>query len=418
MIDKIRKFYDKTSFFQENDDILEQTSRFIFCFNRGDLVRRLLLEGEDPQANASSGDCINRLVRFYSFKMFVVHYQSLTRKSQDIAHKLKKLFLDSHAFDSLKEFLEGLGDQAKSAQLDVEEGESSLTKSVVLTYSKYSNLGLEAQEILISDLEERGSEYLKGRLRDFLQAGAGLAHLLIHFNTQSSVGHFMFLRHQIDNWLSEFANENLHVEGRKHVVFLVYKSDQLGQRDVDFLACDWRYQVIENLADSCYRGNMNFLGYSTEDIFETLQQENGRKFAKNMFFKHLGELPLKKHCLDIVRNQLLPVLSHACEGEAQNEYWEIVNNFHRRLVKQINFSQLKSWEELLFSVQAYGSVEDIIVSSGTEVYSRCLTNMIQRLKKKNVIATIVTIGWLPLSFRKHFFNLFLKKISAEFSELE
>lgn len=350
--------------------------------------------------------------------MFVVHYQSLTLKSQDAAQKLKKLFLESHAFDSLNEFLEELGQPKDPSQLDIEQTDSNLSKSVILTYSKYSNLGLEAQEILISDLEERGSEYLKTRLWDFLQRTSGSAHLLIHFNTQSSVAHFMFLRHQIDNWLSEFANENLRIESQKHIVFLVYKSERVGERDVDFLGSDWRYQVIENLANSCYRGNMEFLGYSTEDIFETLQQENGRKFAKNMFFKHLGELPLKKHCLDIVRNQMLPVLSHACEGNAQNEYWEIVNNFHRRLVKQLDFTRLKSWEQLLFSAQTYGSVEDIIVSSGTHVYSQCLTNMIQRLKKKNVIATIVTIGWLPASFRKQFFNLFLKKISVEFADLE
>ena len=111
------------------------------------------------------------------------------------------------------------------------------------------------------------------------------------------------------------------------------------------------------------------------------------------------------------------VLSHACEGNTQNEYWEIVNNFHRRLVKQIDFPSLKSWEELLFTTQVYGSVEDIIVNSGTEIYSLCLKNMIQRLKKHNVIGSIVVMGWLPEEFRKQFFDIFLKKISSEFTDL-
>ena len=408
----------KTNYFKKNEDILPQSSKFIFCFNKGDLIRRLLLKEEKTQeSDLSSSSCIHKLVGFYSFKMFIIHYQSLSEKTQDKADKLRKLFLDTHAYNSLSEYLQNDHSSANHIEIEGQDDHNSLQKSVILTYSKYSNLGLKAKEILISDLEERGSEYLKTNLWNFLQEKQDSTHLLIHFNTQEAVSHFMFLRHQIDNWLSEFSNENLQIIGNKHIVFLVYKSDELQERDVDFLGIDWQYQVIENLGNSCYRGNMEYLGFSTEDIFESLQNKNGRKFAKKMFFKHLGELPLKKHCLDIVRNQMVPVLSHACEGEVQNEYWEIVNNFHRRLIKQIDFSSLKSWEELLFECQVYGSVEDIIVNSGTEIYSQCLTNMIQRLKKHNVIASIVTMGWLPLTFRKQFFNIFLKKISSEFSDL-
>ena len=424
MIEKVRTFYTKTDFFKENEDILSQSSKYIFCFNKGDLIRRLLhrdFDSEDPKLSSST--CIRKLVRFYSFKMFIIHFQSLSEKSQDKAEKLKSLFLETHAFDSLAQFLSVEPQDRESIKSNKSSEDTSkikmnvptLRKSVILTYSKYSNLSFKAQEILISDLEERGSEYLKTRLWDFLQNKADSQHLLVHFNTAASVSHFMFLRHQIDNWLSEFANENLEMGRRKHIAFLVYKSEQ---RDVDFLGSDWHYQVIENLSDSCYRGNVAFLGQSTEDIFHMLQRTDPRGFVKKMFFKHLAELPLRKHCLDVVRNQLIPVLSHACEGGSSSEYWEIVQHFHSRLVKQIDFSSLRKWEELVFDCEMHGSVKDIIIGSGARGYSEGLGTVIRKLKKHHVITTLVSVGWLPLVLRKDFFELLLKKLSQEFLDIK
>jgi hypothetical protein len=293
-----------------------------------------------------------------------------------------------------------------------------IKKSVILTYSKYSSLGLKAKEILISDLEEKGSEYLKTNLWNFLQSTIDSKHLLIHFNTKASVAHFMFLRHQVDNWLSEYSNEDLEMQDNKHIVFVVYKSSEDHHRDVDFLGGDWEYQVIENLTDSCYKGNINHLGSSTEDIFQILHNNNPRKFARKMFFKHLSELPLKKHCLDIVRNQMLPVLSHACDKESDNEHWKLVNYFHQRLVKRIDFSALKAWERLVFECEMYGPIEDIVVAAGTKAYSEGLVNVVRRLKRFDVISSLVIVGWLPKVYRKEFFELLVKKIANEFSELE
>ena len=474
---KLNSFFKESRFNFDSSSFLSIASNLIFCFNKGDLIKHILLRATNK---TSRSKCMESLIRFYSFKMFLIHFEILTKKSPHKAEKLKEAFLASHKFESLKEFLESSPEEVpeeletqknedlediqetkeiqepknaieeetqskieKESESKIEEESETkieeesetkmqeempkktltkLRKSVVLTHTKYSNLKFDAVEVLISDLEEKGSDHLKKILKEFLQNPGRPFNLLIHFNNKDTVKHFMYLRHQLDNWLSEFDNENLKVSEKKHVVFLVYKPEGKDSQDIDFLG-DWNYQVIENLKNSYYRDNMEYLGQSSEDIFKNLRQKKGREIMCKMFFRHLETIPFKKHCSDVVKNQLIPIMSHSLSSKNKNNSdfsWELLGFLHEKLVSEIDFEGLKDWEEMLLDKGASGlvSVEDVIIGSGSEIYSRCLKNAVRLLKKDQAISHLFSLGWMHTDLKKQLAKILFKKLKSELKNLK
>jgi hypothetical protein len=343
--------------------------------------------------------------------MFLIHYNFLSSKKKIFDTKLKQLFLDTHKFDSLIEYLNAFKKDINQPIL------SNLHKSVILTFSKYTQLTLNAMEFLISDIEDKGSQYLKSKLWNFFQSEDDPSNLIVHFNTPNSVDHFMFLSHQMENWLTEFQNENLDILGQKHILFIFYKPSTIELKDIDFTKSDWSYQVIEDLQNSHYKSNMQYLGYSTKDVLDSLQNEDPNRFMKNMFFKSLERLEFNRHCQDIVKNQLIPVLSVGCEEDGDEAYMRIVNCFHMKLKKRIDMGSLENWQDIMFESEGHVSIEDVIIDS-TKEYSESLKKMILILKIKDVIPSIVTLEGLPRAFKESFAEILLNKLNEEFKQLE
>lgn len=342
--------------------------------------------------------------------MFLVHYWALASKSQkQDALRLKELFLNTHRFDSLWEYLRSEDSQ--------EQPSATPRKSVVLTHSKYSTLGLEAAEVLLSDLEEHGSEFLKARLQAFLHPKEPSRHLVLHFNTAQSAQHFTFLRYQVDNWLVEFANEDVPIDARKHIVLAVYKPCVGHGNDINFFEGEWIYQVVEDFQHCGYAYNMSFLDSSTRDILTILERDQN-SFSQAMFLAHLRQLPLKKHCRDIVQNQLLPVLSLACDRGEPKEASVLVNVFHKLLVDQVDFSLLGDWKQLLLDSPVYKTVQATIIDSCGQEYSKCLKQLVLRFKKQHLLGTVVSLGWLPAIFQTHFMEIFLERVPSELTKLK
>ena len=391
-------------------DCLEQLSELIFCFARGDLVRQVCRDAPADD-RGTFPDTLQPLVKFYSFKMFLIHYTQLRRSFESqMAEDLRRLFLETHQFDSLEEFL------ARERAHPLAEAPRGPEKSVVLTRSKFSTLSLDAVEVLVSDLEQRGSDALKTELLDFLSPGQASGSLLVHFNSKSNPAHFAFLRHQIDNWLTEFASQGASFGPEKQIVLVVYETGEEPDAGAHFSEGDWHYFVLESLDGCDYRGNMSYLDSSTQQVLARLSGHGRGSFRRSMLLAHLGELALEGHCKDIVRNQLLPALVYADQNDCSGEALQIFDMLRDQLVPPDAVSGLRDWRELAVSSGTYKSVRQTIMASCKSVHSSNLRRLVLRLQKEQLIATVVTLPWLPQGFRADFLAEFQRGVRDQLTD--
>ena len=129
-------------------------------------------------------------------------------------------------------------------------------------------------------------------------------------------------------------------------------------------------------------------------------------------------IELKKHCLDIVKNQLIPVLHESLDNRKQGpEYQKIIFQWHSQLKRRMDFGTLQNWETVLFESDKHTSIENIIINSGTN-YQKMMKKTILILKKRQVLPSIVTLGGLPPEFKTHFVDLFLMQFGEILQNLE
>ena len=396
---------------------MSELSKLIFCFNNGNLVRRLLVQADEEDFYEDLFQkLVPKLVPFYSFKTFVIHYKYLLNlEMYTEAEKIKDLFMTSHSFSSLRNFLKQSFSKNNSVIRDHNDSTSFIKKSIVVTNSKYSSLGLEEREILISELKEKGSGFLKNVLIDLLKRKTAQKNILIHFNSKRSKSHFLFLCNQLEGWISELKNENHDIFGCLHMVLVVYKSAS-AISDIEFISNNWHYQVIENLHDSFYQENMKFLGKPIVDCIAYFEEIMGNQFVKEMFFQNLEQIDFKKRCRDLVRNQLIPVLSKISESDLSNEAWQIVNFMHQSIMERIDFTSLGLWDEILFKSDSHRSVKEILFESTSREYSLELKKMILKLKKHHSLGFMISMNWIPVTYKKQLINLFRQKLSNDSSD--
>jgi hypothetical protein len=119
----------------------------IYCYNNGELLQSLILKiksgyKDDDKLDERIEKLESELIRFYSYKMLVLHclYQHEDKK---FIKQIKKEFRDTHQFRNLKAFIQEPQEKAKKTEKSTEVSKHNhkmVSKSVVLTLTSYFNI--------------------------------------------------------------------------------------------------------------------------------------------------------------------------------------------------------------------------------------------------------------------------------------
>lgn len=425
VLEQLAAMFKKNPFGIGSSDVnsLKFCNEFIFCFNDGNLVRRILLDsdhGVDPEAIK------DRLVAFYSFRMFLVHYESLGSQTA-LKEQLKELFLETHSYESLEHFL-GYEKHSVTQSLlkagvrgGMEEVAPQVSKSVVLTRSRGAFASQSAVEFLVSDVEDTGSLELKRMFNEAMDQPNTLF-VILRFDKPDTAKHFNFLKSQVDNWLSERANEGKELES-KSVCLVVQDAPKAEAHQVEFSVSKWKYVVIENLDRVSYHTNLQYVDLNTFEITQKLQREVDMFSMAQIFLKTFDQIGFQSHLGRLIAGKVKPTLMAVKkhDEEPANFFLEMLRDFYQAQEQTPSFQNLPDWRQEVFSQAPVSGGDAVSIES---LVQKVFSNLLQKnLKKLFVKLHKQKVDGSLFSFEKHrrkvpveltqFFREELKKVMAD-----
>lgn len=357
----------------------QRISNLVFCYKGGGLVHSL---GLSPDVS-NSDDFQQRLVRFYSIKMLMLHC-FLLKDDQDSIEQLKQQFIESHPFESLADFvnrpksdqktrdrlkfvknikrltrqlrqlgvdqmeLDEEGDEREVKQLkkELKEQEVSLrkanvTRSIVMTNSlakktRFEQLG-EAS-FGINEIDQNGTDWLEEELRAFLNKGDEAKLFVVEVNDSRKAHLVEYIKRVIDNVVEghfSMSRKLREAPGQrgdakpqvvdKEVVIIFFKplifeiNKDTSVFDIEYFDDNWRYQVIDNLEGSFYNKNLIYLTESSEEIFLRIRNGQCSDLLTTLFMEAVKDMEVRTNFEDFLKNHILPTLHRQIELLAQNE---------------------------------------------------------------------------------------------------
>lgn len=215
------------------------------------------------------------IIKFYSLKMFSSHYRLL--KEQNVkgeADLLKKMFLETHPFDSFEEFVQSLlskkdpSSESKKKQdysyffqkkipFEVIKGfelscNHGIERKVVITESP--NLEFEPEDkkmVLITSktLHLKGEKYLSRKIRKFMTKSTKKKVFMIWVESEESQRFLDYTLSRIDQELMDIIKEKQSKFNKTICIIASTKSPKLAK----VFPISWDVVVIENLKNSFYK---------------------------------------------------------------------------------------------------------------------------------------------------------------------
>lgn len=393
-------------------------NQFIFCFNHGNLIRRILLESESGMEPDTVKE---RLVSFYSFQMFLIHYQSLGNQA-DLKAKLRETFLETHRHESLKSYLKCQNQSVNESMLKtgIRPGASSrglieAVKSIVLTRSRSSPKQKSSIELLVSDVEDQGSLHLK---KEFMQAliDPECHNIIIRFDKPDTLRHFNFLQSQIDNWLAEKRSE-MEEPDHTNIYLIVQKSETAEKQEAEYIASDWQYLVIENLTNTSYFENVNLVDMNTFEITQKLQKEIDLYSTAQIFFEAFKQIGFTSYLGQLVRDKCIQSLVSVKSGaeKPRTFFIKFLLDFFNKLDENSHFKNLPDWKQQLFkknedSGKSLASIQTIVKRVFASLLQKHLKNLCVELHKEHVLLTLFSFENFKNAARKKVRKFFIEKL--------
>jgi hypothetical protein len=142
------------------------------------------------------------------------------------------------------------------------------------------------------------------------------------------------------------------------------------------------------------------------------------KFVPEIFFRNLEQIKFKRPCQDLVQNRFRKVLLEACKTSGNNKGKDIVEYLHRRLKREIDFSKLGNWDEIIFENEKHNSVKEVLIEATSKEYQRGLKNIILKLKKFDSLGSAFVLHWTPEPIQNELFLLFKENCDVIFKKLQ
>ena len=349
-------------------------SRHVFCFNEQDLFVRLL-----SRTGTDSDDFYDALIGFYSFKMMLIEHEHLLSTDRAGAEHLRQRFMETHRFESLREYLRGTRERSTRP--------GPVRKSVVLTYSKFSPKLENSRVLMVSDIQKQRSSFFKDSFEAFFAEPE--TNLVVHFDTASLKQDFESLMHETDALIREFSEE-LGERADKHIVFVCRKAREAGRQEVDYVESDWAFQVIESLSGSGYARNGGLLGESVDGILEAIGASSDRFICESIQMC-LEKVSLKKHSNELVQKFLIPFVRTRDSERVLMKilfeiYRELMHNFSNEL-----YADLKSE----FINGKFLLIEQAIMHVVTEQLRTPFKHAILKMKGRHICVGLIMMNFMP-----------------------
>ena len=407
---------------------LEFCNQYIFCFNRGDLIRRILIQSNETNKQITTPEeVIDQLVRFYSFHMFLIHYHSL-QKQKDSMERFKDRFLNTHSHEDLSSYLQVKKTNLirSTLKMGIKEGDDlketvSISKSVILTSSQSVLRISKTREFLVSDIEDQGTVAMKASFYEGLM-DSNVSTLLVYFDKPSTIKHFGFLQILIGNWINEkkLAKEKME---NKHVCFIVYQTSKKNFSDVTFSGTDWNYVVIEDLTGTSYYDNIQRMDLSTFEITQNFQKDQDLVSIAQIYLRTFHAINFKDHLGNFVQDKCIPALKSITSHSHSSDsfFIKFIQDFYQDLIEAEDFKTLPDWKEQIFKQKSRPmgesvSIEKIIQEVSASMLTKYVKGIFVEMKKSHVLGNLFSLDSLDLSLQKQFQQLFkfeLDKLKPE-----
>ena len=408
-----------------NENFLEFCDEFIFCFNQGNLVRRIML----LQSELTVEEVLEKLVSFYSFKMFLIHYHFL-QKQNEAQSRLKKLFLESHKYKDLAQFLNVTSTALINSNIkegmreDEDEKAADIKRSVVLTTSDEKAPLKRAREFLVSDYEDKGSMALKHEFCEALE-NDDISILLVHFSKPQNLKHFRFLKRQVDNWVSEKNQPEANLEN-KHICFLVFQGINSKSKFTDLWNGDhWKCVVIENLRGSSYAKDVEYVDLSTleinQKIFRKIEQKDQTAFLGKIFLRAFSKLNFKQYLGTFVKDFCLPKLRNFSfsRDSTSSFFFRFLKQFFSELETSPDFQDLPDWRHSIFESKEVDPIETLVQNIFANLMNSHLKDHLILMKKFNVLGNLSNLDQLTKkdNLQERIEKLFMMQLKSKKNEL-
>lgn len=249
--------------------------------------------------------------------------------------------------------------------------------------------------------------------------------LIIDFDRHSTLKHFNFIKSEIDNWLEEIMNQNINLTQKIGIALITHKNPIFNaskdSKDVDLFGDQWEYAIIENLLGTAYQSNVKFVDYKSEDLAKIIGQKVNQNNIFKVFAQSLKKIKFSQFLEEFIKNKLLPeIIKIAKEEEQQfnNSSFlpEFVKIIHQNYSAGKNIKSVSDWREAVlnfndFERQGILNVEELLLLSQVEMFSKNLENLFLRLKKENGLFNILSWSHNSYEIQSIFKDIYIEKLN-------